>query len=108
MYSFFPIGVVALGVGGHSDVDLLQDSGLGAIPFEDSPSGDGGKDSGECVAEVGWKACRAHFVGEGDRFSQTKDGVVIVQCLGRQWGFLLHKAVAHSWESAIGSTDNCK
>merc|ERR1711970_1638047 len=48
-------------VGGHCDVDLLQDSGLAAPAAEGSPSGDGGKDSGECVAEVGWMAGRAHL-----------------------------------------------
>jgi len=75
------ISVVALSVGGHCDVDLLQDSGLAAPAAEGSPSGDGGQDSGECVAQVGWKACRAHFVGEGDRVCQTKDGIVVVSCL---------------------------
>merc|ERR1712110_793941 len=74
------ISVVALSVGGHCDVDLLQDSGLAASAAEGSPSGDGGQDSGECVAEVGWKAGRAHLVGEGDRACQTKDGVVVIGC----------------------------
>ena len=72
------VGVVAHSVGGDCDVDLLQDSGLAAPAAESSPSGDGGQDSGIGVAQVGWKAGRAHFVGEGDRVCQTKDGVIVI------------------------------
>ena len=75
---FAAIGVVALCVGGHCDVNLLQDVGAGAPGAEVSPAGDGARDSGVCVALVGWKACRAHFVGESDRVCQTKDGEVVI------------------------------
>merc|ERR1712112_536290 len=74
------ISVVAHGVGGDGDVNLLQDSGLAAPAAEGSPSGDGGQDSGKGITQVGWKAGRAHFVGESHRVCQTKDGVVIIGC----------------------------
>jgi len=75
---FTLISVIAFGVGGHCGVDLLKDNGLVAIAAESSPSCDSCQDSCIGSIQVGWKAGRAHFVGEGDRVCQTKDGVVVI------------------------------
>ena len=75
------IGLVAHGIGGHSDVDLLQGGGLVASAAEGAPTSDGGKDTSVSGTQVSWKTCRAHFVGECDRRRQTKDGVVVVSSL---------------------------
>jgi len=74
------INVVAIDVGGHCDVDFLQDVGPAALAVEFAPSSDSGLDPDIGSIQVGWKASRAHFVGEGDRVCQTKDGVVIIEC----------------------------
>ena len=83
---FFSIGVVALGVGGHSDVNLLQDVGPVAFAAESAPASDGGKDTSVSGTQVSWKTCGPHFVGECDSLGQTKDGVVVVKSTGLEFG----------------------
>jgi len=79
--SFAGIFVVALGVGGHCDVGLPQDVGDDAPIAERAPAGHSGRYSDESGTPVGWKAGRAHFVGESDWVCQSKDGKVVIACL---------------------------
>jgi len=72
------VGAVALDVRRHRDFDLLQGAGSAAPAAKGAPAGDAGQNSCVRGAQVGWKACRAHFDGEIDRVCQTKDGVVVV------------------------------
>ena len=74
------IQLVALIVGCHRDINLLQGSGcFGRFWItESAPTSGSGNSTLVCGFHVSREACGTHFAGEIHSLRQTKDGIVIV------------------------------
>ena len=74
------IQLVALIVGFHRDINLLQGNGFFGRFWitESAPTSGSGDSTLVCGFHVSREACRAHFAGEINSPRQTKDGIVIV------------------------------
>ena len=72
-------GPLAILVGGHGDVDLMQLSGLPAPALEGSPTGHCGDGVDVRRVDVCWQAGGCHLSGEVDRRRKAQDGEVVVE-----------------------------
>ena len=74
------IQLVALIVGCHRDINLLQGNGcFGRFSITElAPTSGSGDSTLVCGFHVSREACGTHFAGEIDSLRQTKDGIVIV------------------------------
>ena len=73
------IQLVALIVGCHRDINLLQGNGcFGRSITELAPTSGSGDSTLVCGFHVSREACGTHFAGEIHSLRQTKDGIVIV------------------------------
>ena len=96
------IQLVALIVGCHRDINLLQGSGcFGRFWItESAPTSGSGNSTLVCGFHVGREACGAHFAGEIDSLRQTKDGIVIVMV--EHWNsFVVVGVLDEYWNSLI-------
>ena len=74
------IQLLALRVGCHRDINLLQGNGFFGRFWitESAPTSGSGNSTLVCGFHVSREACGSHFAGEIDSLRQTKDGIVIV------------------------------
>jgi len=96
------VGVLAVGVAGDGDIDLLQNRGLVAAAAEGSPAGHRGDLLG-VLARTSGKAGGADGRGECDGAGQPEDGEVAVGALGVVVGVLNDLGNIHPVELTISN-----
>ena len=96
------IQLVALIVGFHRDINLLQGNGFFGRFWitESAPTSGSGDSTLVCGFHVSREACGTHFAGEIHSLRQTKDGIVIVMV--EHWNsFVVVGVLDEYWNSLI-------